>query len=87
MIFKQEEKDLKRLAKEFNVDFDELLKAYKKTNEKFDDYKKTDKEEEDEDERIEEQIKDVEEVQKQTRLLKDEGYLIESETNSDKEDN
>lgn len=42
----EETKDLKRLAKEFNVDFDELIEAYKKTSQPFDDYKKIDEEKE-----------------------------------------
>ena len=42
MISDEETRDLRRLSKEFDVDFDELTEAYKKTNQSFDDYKKID---------------------------------------------
>lgn len=103
MISDEETKDLKRLAKEYNLDFNELTEAYKKTNQSFDDYKKIDEAKEfeknkqqvdemtkrilnlkkenkdDEHERIEEQISDIEEIQKQTRLMREEGLVPESD--------
>jgi len=41
-ISDEETKDLKRLAKEYNLDFDELVEAYKKTSQPFDNHQKID---------------------------------------------
>jgi len=44
------------------------------------------KKESKDDDSVEEQIEDVEEIQKQTRLMKEEGYLIEGDENTTKEE-
>lgn len=74
MISDEEKRDLERLSKEYNLDFQELLDAYKETSSKFDDYKKTDKEEEEKDLKdIEKKIDEV--VKRITKLKSDDDGL------------
>lgn len=77
-ISKQEENDLKKLAVDYQVDYSELVEAYKITNKQFDKIIKTTSDKEEKEKVLNDIEKEIDEAIKKITKLKNDGESEES---------